>query len=74
MLRKREFQRLYPDCGRDKARRAGSDCGFEKAGIRETVMLTGDNAAAAENVAQTLGLDKFLPICCRHRRSKRLRR
>ena len=22
-------------------------------------MLTGDNAAAAENVAQTLGLDKF---------------
>lgn len=32
---------------------------LKKAGIRETVMLTGDNAAAAENVAQTLGLDKF---------------
>lgn len=47
---------------------------LKKAGIRETVMLTGDNAAVAENVAQTLGLDKFLPICCRHRRSKRLRR
>lgn len=32
---------------------------LKKAGIRETVMLTGDNAAVAENVAQTLGLDKF---------------
>lgn len=32
---------------------------LKKAGIRETVMLTGDNAAAAENVAQILGLDKF---------------
>ena len=32
---------------------------LKKAGIRETVMLTGDNAAIAENVAQTLGLDKF---------------
>ena len=32
---------------------------LKKAGIRETVMLAGDNAAAAENVAQTLGLDKF---------------
>lgn len=32
---------------------------LKKAGIRETVMLTGDNAAAAENVAQKLGLDKF---------------
>ena len=32
---------------------------LKKAGIRETVMLTGDNAAAADNVAQTLGLDKF---------------
>lgn len=32
---------------------------LKKAGIRETVMLTGDNATVAENVAQTLGLDKF---------------
>lgn len=32
---------------------------LKKAGIRETVMLTGDNAAVAENVAQVLGLDKF---------------
>lgn len=32
---------------------------LKKAGVRETVMLTGDNAAVAENVAQTLGLDKF---------------
>lgn len=32
---------------------------LKKAGIRETVMLTGDNVAVAENVAQTLGLDKF---------------
>lgn len=32
---------------------------LKKAGIRETVMLTGDNAAVAENVAQILGLDKF---------------
>lgn len=32
---------------------------LKKAGIRETVMLTGDNAAVAENVVQTLGLDKF---------------
>lgn len=32
---------------------------LKKAGIRETVMLTGDNAAVAENIAQTLGLDKF---------------
>lgn len=32
---------------------------LKKAGIRETVMLTGDNATAAENVAQILGLDKF---------------
>ena len=32
---------------------------LKKVGIRETVMLTGDNVAAAENVAQILGLDKF---------------
>lgn len=32
---------------------------LKKAGIKETIMLTGDNAAVAKNIAQTLGLDKF---------------
>ncbi len=32
---------------------------LKRAGIKETVMLTGDNFAVAENVAQKLGLDKF---------------
>ena len=32
---------------------------LKKAGIKETVMLTGDNFAVAQNVAEKLGLDKF---------------
>lgn len=32
---------------------------LKKAGIKETVMLTGDNVAVAQNVAEKLGLDKF---------------
>lgn len=32
---------------------------LKKAGIKKTVMLTGDNFAVAQNVAEKLGLDKF---------------
>lgn len=47
---------------------------LKKAVSGRTVMLTGDNAAVAENVRKHWVWISFLPICCRHRRSKRLRR
>ncbi len=42
-----------------KADASSAIAALKKAGIKETVMLTGDNYAAAESVAQKIGLDKF---------------
>ena len=42
-----------------KASSAEAIAALKRAGVRKTVMLTGDLAAAAESVAQELGLDEF---------------
>lgn len=45
------------DTPREEARKAIAD--LKKAGIREVIMITGDNLFAAEKIAAQLGLDRY---------------